>query len=157
MMALSPGEQRQTDQRSGIAAVELAFVLPILIFMCMATVDFARIGYAHCILQNCARNGALYEFYKAAGYSMPSGWTSLSAAVQADQGNLTVTIPSTYDSQANPYTPASGTNNYITVTVQCNFSLISYPSFSNLPSVPGSLTLVQTTTMPYPASMAAVP
>jgi Flp pilus assembly protein TadG len=142
--------------RNGIAAVELAFLLPLLIFMCMATVDFARVSYVQVTLQNCARNGALYEFYKAAGYTMPSGWTSLLTAVQADAGNLTVTVPTTHGLYANPYTPGSISNNTITVAVQCSFTLISYPSFSNLPSVPGSLTLVQTATMPYPNSMTVV-
>jgi Flp pilus assembly protein TadG len=149
--------RRGRSDRGGVAAVELTFVLPLMIFMCMATIDFARVAFAQITIQNCARNGALYEFYKAAGYTMPSGWTSLSAAVQADAGSLTVTVPTTYGANANPYTPKSTTDNTITVAVQCNFTLISYPSFSNLPSLPGSLTLVQVATMPYPPSTAAVP
>ena len=56
-----------------MAAVELAFLLPLLVFACMAAVDFARVAYVQVTLQNCARNGALYEFYKAAGYAAPLG------------------------------------------------------------------------------------
>jgi hypothetical protein len=61
------------------AAVELACLLPILIFCAMAAVDFARITYVLVGLQRCARNGAIYEFYSAASMQIPSGWTSLFA------------------------------------------------------------------------------
>jgi TadE-like protein len=141
----------------GMAAVELALLLPLLMFACMAAVDFARVVYALVALQNCARNGALYEFYKAAGYSVPSSWTSLSTAVQADAGNLTVTLPSTYNSNSNPYSPQSSTNNYVTVTVQCNFTLLMLGSNGDFPSIGSSLTLTQSASMPMPASSATVP
>jgi TadE-like protein len=141
----------------GLAAVELAFLLPLLVFATMAAVDFARIAYAQVTLQNCARNGALYEFYKAAGYSLPSGWTSLSAAVQADGGSLTVTIPSTYNGNSNPYSPQSTSNNYVTVTVQCQFTLIMLGSDDGFPSIGRTLTLTQSASMPMPASTGTVP
>jgi hypothetical protein len=123
----------------------------------MAAVDFARVAFALVTLQNCARNGALYEFYKAAGLSLPSGWTSLSAAVQADAGSLTVTIPSTSGGNANPYSPQSSSNNYVTVTAQCNFTLLTVGSDQEFPSIGNTLTLSQSVTMPYPASTATVP
>jgi TadE-like protein len=150
--------------RRGIAAVELALLLPFLVFICMATIDFARVVYALVTLQNCARNGALYEFYKASGYSLPSGWAGLSSngttspsayAVQADQGNLSVTLPSTSGGKANPYSPASSTNNYVTVTVQCNFTLITLGADQGFPSIGSSMTLTQSVSMPMPASTSA--
>jgi hypothetical protein len=140
-----------------MAAVELAFLLPLLVFATMAAVDFARIAYAQVTLQNCARNGALYEFYKAAGYSLPSGWTSLSAAVQADDGSLTVTIPGTYNGNSNPYSPQASSNNYVTVTVQCSFTLLSLGGDGNFPSIGRTLTLTQSASMPMPASTGTVP
>ena len=99
-----------------------------------------------------ARNGALYEFYKAAGLSLPPGWTSLSDAVAADAGNLTLNTPTA----ATPSPPLAATN-YVTVTVSARFSLIGYPSFRGLPSIPGTITLTQTATLPMPASTSAVP
>jgi Flp pilus assembly protein TadG len=144
-------------RRRGLAAVELAFLLPLLVFATMAAVDFARITYAQITLQNCARNGALYEFYKAAGYAVPSGWTSLSAAVQADSGGLTVTVPGTANGNTNPYSPKSGSNNYVTVTVQCNFTLLTLGSDDSFPSIGQTLTLSRSASMPMPASTATVP
>jgi hypothetical protein len=153
----SPRARPRPDGRRAMAAVELALLLPLLVFAAMATVDFARVAYVQVTLQNCARNGALYEFYKAAGYEVPSGWTSLSTAVQADAGNLTITVPSTYGGNSNPYSPQASSNNYVTVTVQCNFTLITLGSDGNFPSIGHTVTLTQQASMPMPASTATVP
>lgn len=150
-----PGIRR--GPRRGMAAVELAFLLPLLVFAAMAAVDFARVAYAQVILQNCARNGALYEFYKAAGYPVPSGWTSLSEAVQADAGNLTVTLPSGIGNFGNPYSPELSSNNYVTVMVQCDFPLLTLGSNGSFPGISGKVTLTQSAAMPMPASTGPVP
>ncbi len=137
-------------ERRGLAAVELAVLLPMLVFMCMITIDFARVIYAATTLQNCARNGALYEFYTACGYSLPTGWNTLSTAVSSDAGSLTVTIPSTYGSHPNPYSQVQSTPHYVTVTVQCNFTLLTLGSDQGFPSIGGTMTLTQSVTMPLP-------
>ena len=62
--------------RRGAAAVELALLLPVLVFCSMMTVDFARVAYVQVTLQNCARNGALYEFYTQSRFVASVGWTS---------------------------------------------------------------------------------
>jgi len=142
--------RRKTDR--GTAAVELATLLPLIVFISMASIDFARVVYALVTIQNCARNGALYEMYSASGFSLPSGWTSLSTAVNADAGGLVLNTPTA----ATP-TPPLTTNNYVTVTVSTNFSPISYPALHGLPSIPGSLTLTQSVSMAMPPSTAAVP
>jgi Flp pilus assembly protein TadG len=49
-----------TPGRHGAAAVELAILLPVLCFLFVAIVDFARIIYADVILTNCASAGAVY-------------------------------------------------------------------------------------------------
>jgi len=139
-------------RRRGTAAVELATLLPLIVFLSMASVDFGRVVFALITVQNCARNGALYEFYKASGFSLPSSWTTLSTAVSADAGNLTLNTPTA----ATP-SPPLVTNNYVTVTVSTNFSPISYPALHGLPSIPGTLTLTQSVSMPMPPSTSAVP
>ncbi|MGO9468155.1 MAG: TadE family protein [Isosphaeraceae bacterium] len=135
-----------------MAAVELATLLPLIVFLSMASIDFARVVHALIIVQNCARNGALYEFYKTAGFTLPSGWTSLSAAVSADAGNLTLNTPTA----ATPSPPLAN-NNYVTVTVSTNFSLIGYPALRGLPAIPSSITLSQSVSMPMPPSTSAAP
>ena len=147
ILSRSQAVERRNGRR-GAAAVELALLLPVLIFSSMAAVDFARVAYVQLTLQNCARNGALYEFYKEGGFALPSGWTSLSAAVQADQGSLSVTATAT--------SPASSTNNYVTVTATTTFAPIALPAMHGLPSIPGTITLTQSATMPYPPSANSV-
>jgi Flp pilus assembly protein TadG len=142
---------RGPGRRRGLAAVELAMLLPLLVFACMLAVDFARVLYAMVTLQNCARNGALYEFYSTAGIALPSSWTSLSAAVQADAGNLTVTVPSTSNGNSNPYSPQANSSNYVTVTVQCDFPLLTLGSDGGLPSIGHMMKLTQSVSMPMPA------
>jgi uncharacterized membrane protein len=142
-------DPRGRTKRRGIAAVELAFFLPLLLFCSMAVVDFSRLVYAQVTLQNCARNGAIYEFYKAAGYSMPSNWTSLSNAMTADEGGVTVAGTAT--------SPASPTNNYVTVTATTTFYPLTLSALKTYPAISGSIALSQTATMPYPASTNAVP
>ncbi len=144
MIAQRLRQQRRVRSRRGVAAVELAALLPVLLFMSMASIDFSRVVYALVTLQNCARNGALYEFNSAAGFG--STYTSLTQAVTADSGGLTLNSPTASS-------PGQATNNYVTVTVSCQFSLLSLPALQGLPGLPGSLTLTQSSTMPYPASI----
>ena len=60
-MALVRLGHRNRETRRGTAAVELAVLAPFLVFLLLIAVDFARIFYAAVILDNCARNGAMYE------------------------------------------------------------------------------------------------
>jgi Flp pilus assembly protein TadG len=46
--------------RAGAAVVELAVLAPLLIFLFVISVDFARVYYFSLTLTNCARSGAFY-------------------------------------------------------------------------------------------------
>jgi Flp pilus assembly protein TadG len=149
-MMISPVQARNRwNSNRGAAAVELAGLLPILVFCSMASVDFARVAYVQVTLQTCARNGALYEFYNGANLALPSGWTSLSAAANAD-------VPAGMNVSATATSPASNTNNSVTVTVTTTYKPIAMLAIDGLPSIPGTLTLSQSTTMPYAPGAAAV-
>jgi Flp pilus assembly protein TadG len=52
--------QRGKRLRPGVAAAELAILAPLLAFIFLVTVDWARIFYYAVVLENCARNGAYY-------------------------------------------------------------------------------------------------
>jgi Flp pilus assembly protein TadG len=47
-------------RQRGAAALEFAVLLPFLLLMVVAGVDFARVYYYHLTLNNAARNGAVY-------------------------------------------------------------------------------------------------
>src|SRR5262245_24006581 len=63
MTDFEPGrnmENWQRDARRGAAAVELAVLLPVIVFLFVIAVDFGRVFYFSQVIENCARNGAIY-------------------------------------------------------------------------------------------------
>src|SRR5262245_58534494 len=74
-------------RRRGAAVVEMAILLPLLVFLAVLAVDFARVFYFSLTLANCARNGAIYasDPYVRA----ESTYTSLEQAALADAVNFT--------------------------------------------------------------------
>ena len=108
--------------RRGAAAVELAFVLPLLLLLFVFTVDFARLYYHYSIVTNCARNGALYASDPTA--ATESQYADVTAAALADASTL---------SPQPTVTSGTGINNsYVQVTVEYPFStIITYPGLSN--------------------------
>ena len=123
------------DFKRGAATVELAVLLPLLAFLCVIAVDFARVFYFSQTIANCARNGALYasDVYVRA----ESPYKTLEEAALADATDLsdpanrpTVTQSTGYD--ANGHT-------YVEVTVRYQFQTIS-----NFPGVPRTMALQRT-------------
>jgi hypothetical protein len=103
----------------------LAVLLPVLAFLFVITVDFARVFYYTQTIENCARNGALYAADPFAFSRSPYG--SVSEAALADASNLSPqpTVNSVYG------TDKSG-NNYVDVTVTWTFTTItSFPGVPN--------------------------
>jgi Flp pilus assembly protein TadG len=113
--------------RRGAASVELALVLPFLMFAFIAAVDFARVFYYSLTMSSCARSGALYGCQSPDNANDTAGIT---AAALADANASNISPTPTVD------TPVQGTdaagNPYIQVTVHYSFQTIGiYPSTSN--------------------------
>jgi Flp pilus assembly protein TadG len=109
--------------------VELAVLLPLLAFLLVVAIDFSRIYYASLILNNCARNGALYGCDNPANAQDTAG---IQSAALADAPNL---------SPAPSVTSTTGTDadgSYIEVTVSWQFQTIT-----NYPGVPSPINLVR--------------
>jgi Flp pilus assembly protein TadG len=123
----------RTAPRKGVAAVELAVLLPFLAFIFVVTVDFSRIFYDALILSNCARNGALYA---CANPTNSLDTTGIQNAALADASNLspTPTVTST--------TGTNSDGNYVQVTVTWTFQTIT-----NYPGIPSTITLTRTVQM----------
>jgi Flp pilus assembly protein TadG len=120
--------------RSGVAVVELAVLLPLLIMLFVVTVDFARVYYFSVTLTNCARAGAMYAMDPITQDESP--YANVTQAALADATNLdpqpTVTQGSGTDSSGLPY---------VEVTVSYPFTTIT-----NFPGIP-SMTLSRTVRM----------
>jgi Flp pilus assembly protein TadG len=122
---------RTSADRRGAAVVELAVLLPFLMFIFIIAVDWSRIFYYSVIVNNCARNGALYACDPWATNRSP--YNNLKAAALADAPNL--------NPQPN-VTTAAGVDiygAYVDCTVTYNFKTIT-----NYPGVPSDNPIVRT-------------
>jgi Flp pilus assembly protein TadG len=104
-------------KRRGAAAVELALLLPLLCFLFVIAVDYARIFYFSMTVTNCARSGGIYGSQNPNTANDQSG---IVAACNMDAGNLDaqqMTVTSSTDSATSP--------TYVIVTVTYPFSTIT--------------------------------
>jgi Flp pilus assembly protein TadG len=120
--------------RPAAATVELAILLPLLVFLFAVGVDFARIFNPYLTITNSARSGALYGSQSTTNSTDTAGIT---AAALADAGDLspppTVTSTTLTDVDGNPC---------VEVTVTWTFQ-----SVTNLPGIPSSLNITRTVRM----------
>jgi Flp pilus assembly protein TadG len=131
--------------RTGAATAELAVLAPLLVFLLLVAVDFARIFYTAVTVSNCARNGAMWE--SNPNDQTESKYKNTREAALADGSNL-------YDPDRPPtVTSASGTDvdgrQYVEVTVTHRFRTVS-----RFPGLPTDLIVSRTVRMakvsPYP-------
>ncbi len=126
--------RRRRRLRWGVAAVELAILLPLLCFLFVIAVDFARVFYFSMTVANCARNGAIYGSQDPLSSRDTTG---IDTAARRDASNLDsrlVNVSSATDNAANP--------NYVDVTVTYPFTTIT-----RYPGVPSQMTLSRTVRM----------
>ena len=122
---------KAASPRLGVAAVELALVLPLLCFLFVMAVDYARIFYYTMAVTNCARSGAIYGGQNPTTANDTSG---IAAAASKDAGNLNaqqLSVTSSTDSATNP--------TYVIVTVTYPFSTIT-----NFPGITSTTNLSRT-------------
>lgn len=119
--------------RWGTATVELALILPLLMFFWVIAVDWARIFYYTVTLQYAARDGA----YFGSNYPGIYTYTSIVDAALGETTNITPTptVTTSYSvSNEGPYSmstqPPVG---YIQVRVSYTFTTIT-----NFPGVPAT-------------------
>jgi hypothetical protein len=126
---------RNTDRRPGAATVELAALLPFLMFVGVIATDWARLLYYTITIEGCARNGAMYACDAETAAKSP--YASVTAAALAEAPNLTgtatVTATQTTDSGGAPA---------VAVKVEMPFQTIT-----NFPGVPTSQTLSRSVQM----------
>lgn len=122
-------------RRRGAAAVELAVLLPFLMYLAIITADWARLLYFTITLSGCARSGALYEADSVA--ASQSGYADSTAAALAEAPGLSPT-PTVTRAQG---TDSAG-NKTVAVTVSMPFTTIT-----NFPGVPSYTVLTRTVQM----------
>ena len=123
-----------SGRRRGAASVELAVLLPFLLYLCVIAVDWARLMYFTITINDCARSGAIWA--SDAELRMKSRYTTVQDAALAEAPELGPTatvssVPTTYEGNA-----------AVAVTVRMPFQTIT-----NFPGVPANETLIRTVKM----------
>jgi len=152
---------RATRTRRGATAVELALVLPFLMFLFVIAVDYARIFYYGIILENCARNGAYYASnYPNSSYLYNDiyGYKTLDEAIFKDAANMmkpgdpsannpkyVVTYSYTLDGA---YGTAPLPSGFVKVTLSWTFKTVT-----QFPMVPGSVAMERSVVMKMAPAM----
>jgi Flp pilus assembly protein TadG len=118
--------------------VELAVLLPLLVFLFVLGIDYGRIFYYSLTIENCARNGALWASDPLVSSQSP--FTTVQQAVLADASSLNPAL------DPNNVSSASGTdsdgNPYVAVTVTYQFQTIT-----GFVPIAGPVTLTRTVQM----------
>lgn len=119
----------------GAAMTEMALLLPLLCFLLVASIDFARVYFALVTITHCASNGAAYASLST--YDPSSPYQSIQQAALADAGSLSPTPAVSNTSGVD----AAG-NSYVEVTVSYPFQTIV-----NWPGIPSQTNLSRTVRM----------
>jgi Flp pilus assembly protein TadG len=131
----------RASSRRGVAAVELAILLPLLALLFVITIDFARVFYYQLTLENCARNGAVFGSNLRSYQEMGCvNYNNIIDATLADGSSLNPPL----DSSQITVTSGTGSdgNPDVTVTISYPFTTITqFPGFGN------ALTLKASTSM----------
>ena len=133
-----PRRHRDRDSRRAMAALELALLLPMLVFLFVIAFDWARIFYYSVTLTNAARQGAIYGANLNPTATSP--YTSVAQAAMAERGVQALT-PSPTITSTTGGSATLGTN-YIEVTVTWPFSTVT-----SFPGVPSPVLLTRTVRM----------
>ena len=137
---------KKNERRSGVAAVELAILLPLIALLFAIGVDWCRIFYHSVTVENCARNGALFgsslRSYQEKAWVSPNN--DITKATLADGGTLSPPL----DSSDVHVTNGTGSDGNANITVS-----VDYP-FTTLTGFPG---LSQTFTLHAQVSMRVAP
>jgi Flp pilus assembly protein TadG len=115
--------KRSRTTRRGAATVEMAVLLPFIVFLCVIAADWARLWYYTINIEACARAGALYAADPA--WAAQSPYPTMADAAKAEapyltsDPNLTVSGPTAITVNGRPGVRVTATYSYSTLT---NFS-----------------------------------
>jgi hypothetical protein len=121
--------------RTAAAAAEMAVVLPLLVFLFVMAVDFARAFSCSQVIATCAHNGAMYASGNAKRLLLVSAESAAKNAAVAEGANLSPPLKDTD-------VAVTITKELATVTVTYEFS-----TFSRFPGLPGTVTIRRAVTM----------
>ena len=115
---------RTTKSERGAELIEFALVLPLIILLCLGTIEFGRAYYTYNILSKAVRDGSRFlsaGLVTSTGTVAPTTVTGTKNVVVYGNvaGTGTKILPDLLTTQVNIPTPAvvSGAEQYVTVSV----------------------------------------
>jgi Flp pilus assembly protein TadG len=112
---------RGRHQSRGQALVELAIILPVMLFLLMGALDLGRVFYANIAVTNAAKEGALFA---SGGGSSPAS----AAVAEARGGFVTVTsgnVTTAYSDTTNKCSATAALGATVSVTVKAPFQAVT--------------------------------
>jgi Flp pilus assembly protein TadG len=129
---------RNPNFESGMAAVELALVLPILLIVVFAIINFAALMYDYIVITNAAREGARWgSIHTNEGFNCSTDATGNSDPCQVANSYASMQMIN-FGSSASTSTQASGdgtAGSMVTVTVTYSYTGVGWflsPFFQNI-------------------------
>jgi len=141
-MYVAPRMSRSRSRRGGSAA-EFALLLPVLVLLCLAAMDFGRFAYNYIAVTNAARAGASYGIMNNFTSATQTTWTN--GVTQAAKDEMTNQVGSTNVSNLTvTVTTSTDTNNLkrVQVTASYPFTTIINWSWTGL-SLPNPIPMKQ--------------
>src|SRR5512135_1353761 len=125
------------NREKGTSAVEFALILPLLLLMLFAIIEFGFVLYDKAVITNASREGARMGILMRTP-RVPVA--TIQATVSAYCANNLISFGTTTPTTTVPVPcPTSGTDNDITVTVAYPYKFLVLPNF--LSSVTGQIDL----------------
>jgi len=121
--------------RTGAAVVELAILAPLMVFLFVIAVDFARVYYFSLTLTNCARSGAFYASDPWTNNESPFDSTTDAALSEAQNISPPPTISERHGADGSGHA-------WVEVTAEHTFATIT-----GFPGVPNDVRLTRTVRM----------
>jgi Flp pilus assembly protein TadG len=121
--------------RAGAAVVELAILAPLMVFLFVIAVDFARVYYFSLTLTSCARSGAFYASDPWTANESPFDSTEAAALSEAQNISPAPTIRERHGADGSGHA-------WVEVTAEHTFSTIT-----GFPGVPNDVQLKRTVRM----------
>jgi Flp pilus assembly protein TadG len=126
--------RRPTAARPGSVAVELAILLPMLMFLAVIGVDYARVFNRTLILETASRNAAFYACQDSTNAANTAGIQAVAQRDLTDVSPTPTVTSSTY----------MGTDGFMHVKVTVS---MTFTTVTNFPGVPYQSNLSRTTDM----------